>query len=134
MPGGGVPVTDIPDIVLVHSGASWFVGRDGTYPALLDPCEFHGAIQTRQSGPGAADVRIVRVVQPVEGLLSLRSLMAPGPRVEMVDLSVEERQDITRKYGACVSMMQTLRAQANGLITPVMGPGSPLLVLPGGRS
>lgn len=118
-------MTDPSPLVLVLSGSTWFLGREGVYPTLLDPCEYHGLVQQRATDNGMTELRIVRVVQPVEALSSVRAIQVAGPRIELVDLSAEDRQDITRRYEACLGMMQSMRAQQAGIAPP-------LLLLPGG--
>jgi hypothetical protein len=111
-------------LVLVLSGGQWFIGRD-TVNGLADPCEYHGAVQARQTAPDAVEVRVVRVVQPCAALASLPLLAVEGPRVPLTDLSHAEQREIEREYGRAQDMLGSLRAQQAGIVQPrlVLPPG-----------
>ena len=118
-------MTDRPPLVLVLAPGRILLGREGTYPELLEPLEYHGAVQVKPTGPGTADVRVARVVQPIEGLASLTRLAVEGHRVPLTELSRDEQQEIERHYDACLEMLGALRAQQAGVVLPrlVLPPG-----------
>ncbi len=113
-----------PPLGLVLAHGRVLIGRDAA-GVLHDPAELHGAVQVHPTGPGSADVRVARVVQPIEGLVSIVRLEVEGPRIPLADLSRDEQRDIERHYDACQEMLGALRAQQAGIVLP-------RLVLPDG--
>ena len=113
-----------PPLVLVLAHGRVLIGRDAA-GVLHDPAELFGAVQVHPTGPGSADVRVARVVQPIEGLVSIVRLEVEGPRIPLADLSRDEQRDIERHYEACLEMLGALRAQQAGIVLP-------RLVLPDG--